>query len=291
MLRYNNYIKLIRFKHYVKNLIIFAPLFFGLKLFQLELFFTTFFIFIAFSFAASSVYILNDYFDREVDRSHPVKKDRLIAAGKISQKEIFFIVFILLAASFFISSFININSFYFILSYVALNIFYSFKLKHIPIIDVFILSMGFIIRLLIGSEIANVDLSIWIIIMTFLLAIFLALAKRRDDVLLYLSNGVMTRKVVDGYNLEFLNSSMVIMASVIIVSYIMYTISPVEIVKIHSDKLYLTTIFVIFGILRYLQITFVENKKGDPTEIFIKDKFIQLAVVAWIISFGIFLYF
>lgn len=289
-MNFKDYIKLLRLNQYVKNLIIFAPLFFGLKLFQPELFLKTFFIFISFSFAASAVYILNDYFDREDDKLHPVKKDRLLASGKISKKEAFLMVLALLVASFLISIFVNINSFYFILGYVVLNVFYSLKLKHISIIDVFILAMGFVIRLLVGSEIAAVNLSMWIILMTFLLAIFLALAKRRDDVLMYLSNGIKTRKAIGGYNLEFLNSSMTIMASVVIVSYIMYTISPEEMAKIHSDKLYLTSIFVLLGILRYMQIVFVGNKSGSPIKILTKDRFIQFSIIAWIVAFGTFLY-
>lgn len=289
-MNFKDCIKLLRLNQYVKNLIIFAPLFFGLKLFQLDLFLKTFFIFISFSFAASAVYILNDYFDREDDKLHPVKKDRLLASGKISKKEAFLMVLALLVASFLISIFVNINSFYFILGYIVLNVFYSLKLKHISIIDVFVLAIGFVIRLLVGSEIAVVNLSMWIILMTFLSAIFLALAKRRDDVLMYLSDGIKTRKAIGGYNLEFLNSSMTIMASVVIVSYIMYAISPEEMAKIHSDKLYLTSIFVLLGILRYMQIVFVENKSGSPVKILTKDRFIQFSIISWIVAFGIFLY-
>lgn len=127
--------------------------------------------------------------------------------------------------------------------------------------------------------------------MTFLLALFLALAKRRDDVLIYLATGVKTRKAIDGYNLDFLNATMIIMASVSIVSYIMYTVSPDAIYKAHSQWLYLTAIFVIFGILRYLQITLVENKSGSPTNILLKDRFIQFSIIGWIIAFGFLLYF
>lgn len=289
-MNFKDYIKLFRLSHYVKNLIIFAPLFFGLKLFQPDLFLKTFFIFISFSFAASAVYVLNDYFDKEEDKLHPEKKNRLLASGKISEKEAFLTVSALLVASFLISIFINTNSFYFILGYVVLNFFYSLKLKRIPIIDVFVLATGFVIRLLVGSEIAAVNLSMWIILMTFLLAVFLALAKRRDDVLMYLSDGIKTRKAIGGYNLEFLNSSMTIMASVIVVSYIMYAVSSEEMAKIHSDKLYLTSIFVLLGILRYMQIVFVENKSGSPVKILAEDRFIQFSIIAWIVAFGTFLY-
>ena len=146
------------------------------------------------------------------------------------------------------------------------------------------------IRIFVGSQAGNIRPSMWIIIMTFLLAIFIALAKRRDDVLIYLESGNKARKVIDGYNLEFLNTTMVIMASVVIVSYIMYTISPDVVGRMHSDKLYLTVVFVILGLLRYMQITIVEKKSGSPTEILLKDRFLQISVLGWIITFILLIY-
>lgn len=120
--------------------------------------------------------------------------------------------------------------------------------------------------------------------MTFLLALFLALAKRRDDVLLAL-DGQQTRKNIDGYNLEFVNASMVLMAGVVIVSYIMYTISPAVTARLGTEYLYLTSFFVILGILRYMQITFVEENSGSPTRVVIKDTFLKLTIFFWLLSF------
>jgi hypothetical protein len=127
--------------------------------------------------------------------------------------------------------------------------------------------------------------------MTFLLAMFLALSKRRNDLLIYLETGEKTRKSVDGYNKDFLNASMVVMASVVIVAYILYTVSPDVQAKMHTDQLYLTSFFVILGILRYMQISFVENDSGGPTRILIKDRFLQLALLGWLASFSWILYF
>jgi len=186
---------------------------------------------------------------------------------------------------------INLNAFWLALGYLILNVSYTLKLKHVPIIDLLIISSGFVIRLFIGSVVASVNLTDWILIMTFLLSFFLALAKRREDILIYLETGVKTRKIIDGYNLDFLNAAMIIMASVSIVSYIMYTISPDAMYKAHSQWLYLTAIFVISGILRYLQTTMVENGSGSPTNILLKDRFIQFAIIGWIITFGFLLYF
>ena len=136
----------------------------------------------------------------------------------------------------------------------------------------------------------DVKLTIWIILMTFLLALFLALAKRRDDVILYSQSGKKTRLNIDGYNLEFINSLMTIMASVTIVSYIFYTISPEVQEKFHSNQLFITSLFVAVGIMRYLQITFVENRSGSPTEILLKDKFLQATIFSWILTFIFIIY-
>ena len=124
----------------------------------------------------------------------------------------------------------------------------------------------------------------WIIIITFLLAIFLALAKRRDDVLLSIE-GKETRKNIDGYNLEFVNAAMVLMSGVVILSYLQYTVSPEVIARLGSEYLYLTTLFVILAILRYMQITFVEQQSGSPTKIVLKDTFIKVTLLLWLISF------
>ena len=121
--------------------------------------------------------------------------------------------------------------------------------------------------------------------MTFLLALFLALAKRRDDVLIFLDTDNKVRKVIDGYNLQFIDGSMLIMASVIIVSYINYTISPEVVERLHSEYLYLTALFVILGIMRYLQIAFVEKNSASPTKVVFKDRFTQISILTWILSF------
>ena len=246
--------------------------------------------FIAFSLCASSVYILNDYIDIEADRRHPKKKYRPLAAREISIKSAWIILIILFLLGTGTSLALDIKVFYIILTYFVLNILYSLKLKHLPIIDVSIIATGFVLRLFVGSEATGVPLSMWIIIVTYLLALFLALAKRRDDILAFLETGDKARKSIDGYNLEFINSSMMVMASVVIVSYIMYTISAEVITKMNTNRLYLTVIFVILGVLRYMQITFVENKSGLPTEILMKDKFIQIVLVGWIVMFGVLIY-
>ena len=156
--------------------------------------------------------------------------------------------------------------------------------------DVAIIATGFVLRLFVGSAVTGIELTFWIVVITFLLALFMALAKRRSDVLLFLNTGAKTRKVIDGYNLRFLDSAMAIMASVVIVSYILWTTSTEVIQKLHSKYLYLTALFVILGILRYMQITLVDENSGSPTEILWKDRFIQLNSVCWVLVFAWILY-
>jgi decaprenyl-phosphate phosphoribosyltransferase len=185
---------------------------------------------------------------------------------------------------------LSLKALYIMLIYVVLNIGYCFFLKHIPIIDITIIAIGFILRIYVGSYVANVPLSSWIVMMTFLIALFLAIAKRRDDVLHFMKTGTKMRKVVNGYNLKFIDSSMSVMSAVIIVTYLLYTSSSEVIERLDNEYLFATSIFVILGILRYMQITFVEENSGSPTKILLKDKFIISTVVGWLLSFALIIY-
>jgi 4-hydroxybenzoate polyprenyltransferase len=173
--------------------------------------------------------------------------------------------------------------------YFILNLAYSLKLKHVPLLDISIIAVGFVLRVVAGGVIPDIFVSHWILMMTFLLALFLGLAKRRDDVKIFMESGKKMRKSIDGYNLEFINTGMVLMGGVTIVCYIMYTLSD-EVVLRLGNYLYLTSLFVILGVLRYLQITFVKENSGNPTKILLKDIFIQMVLVGFIISFVVLLY-
>jgi decaprenyl-phosphate phosphoribosyltransferase len=285
-----NIFLLIRPWQWTKNLFIFLPLFFALQMHQPLMLVKAGLAFIVFCLLASSVYILNDYFDRETDKLDPRKKMRPLAAGKISVRTALMLAAFLLAVGLFGSWLLNIALFYLALFYITLNIAYTIKLKHIAIVDIFIIAAGFVIRIFVGGVVTGVKIYPWIVIMTFLLAMFLALGKRRDDVVIFLMNGESSRKSIDGYNLTFIDGSMMVMASVTIVSYIMYTMSHEIITKFKTDHLYLTTVFVILGIMRYLQIAMVAKRSGDASEILFKDYFIQLSVIGWIITFGFLIY-
>ena len=278
-------IKLMRPHQYIKNIFIFLPLFFALKITNLPLLLNAVIAFVSFSLTASSIYILNDLHDIKEDKRHPKKRFRPLASGEISKKRAIGAMIILLLSGISLMAIISYKSTLILGLYITLNIAYSFWLKHIAILDVTIIAIGFVLRLFVGSFVTNITLSAWIVVMTFLLALFMALAKRRDDVLIYENTGKKMRKVIDGYNAQFLDASMIIMASVVIVAYITCTTSSSEIQKFNSEYLYLTALFVVLGILRYLQITFVEKDSGSPTKIVLKDRFLQLTLIGWIITF------
>ncbi len=285
-----NYVTLLRPQQWVKNLFIFLPAFFAGRLSDLGLLSKTFVPFISLCLLASAIYIFNDVRDRDTDRAHPKKRDRPIASGRVSVAAALVLAFFLCAAGLALVLGLGLSVAAPAGLYLVINLAYSLGLKHVPVLDIFIVSAGYVIRILIGGAVGHVPISMWIVIMTFLLALLLAFAKRRDDVLIFEESGVKTRKALDGYTLSFIDAAMMIMAAVNIVSYIMYTVSAEVIAKFHTEKLYLTTLFVILGILRYLQLTHVEKRSGSPTEILYKDRLIQLTLVGWIFAFMFIIY-
>lgn len=282
--------QLLRPHQYIKNIFIVFPIFFSLQLNNLDLLMDVMIALIAFSIASSAVYIINDILDRESDQKHPEKKHRPLASGSIEINQAIRVMLLLLLTAIWIMGYLSTTALSLMLLYIGLNIFYSFHLKHIAIIDINIIAIGFVIRLFVGAVVSNTPLSVWIVTMTFLLALFLALAKRRDDILIFLDTGKKMRKVVDGYNLPFIDGAMFILSSVVIVAYILYTTSSNVALKFGTDYLYITAFFVILGILRYLQITFVEQNSGNPTKVLLHDRFLQLTIIAWMGCFFWILY-
>ena len=284
------YIKLIRPKDWAKNLFLFIPVFFAGLFFNTSLLLQLFQGFICFSLVASSIYIINDYRDIEDDKKHPVKKSRPLASGTVS-KPVGILIAVLFLTAGFTGAWLIRDKFMFILGiYFLLNLAYSFGLKTVPILDIIIIAIGFVLRVKAGAVIAKVGLSEWLTIMVFLLALFMAIAKRRDDVLLKISSGNDMRKSVKGYNLDFINTALSLVSAVIIVAYFMYTTSPEIIARLQTYRLYYTCLFVLAGIFRYLQLIYVQQNSQSPTNILYKDRFIQVTILLWIISFYMILY-
>jgi 4-hydroxybenzoate polyprenyltransferase len=284
------YVQLARPYQYIKNGFIFLPIFFGHKLYDYQALLTTFWAFVVFCLAASSIYVINDIHDIEADRQHPVKKLRPLAAGVLSKPTAWLLSVILFTLALIISLTFLERIFLLPLgAYLMLNLAYSYTLKNLAIIDVSCIALGFVFRVFAGGIAAKVWPSHWLILMTFLLALFLSFAKRRDDLILA-EGGHNVRRSINNYNLEFISLSMVVLAAVIIVSYALYTVSPEVVSKHGTNNLYLTTIWVIVGVLRYMQITFVEQKSGYPTLILFRDYFMQGVIVLWIISVYLIIY-
>lgn len=285
-----NYVKLLRPREWIKNLFLFIPIFFAGEILNLEKILFTLIGALSFSAISSSVYIINDYFDVEDDRIHPEKCKRPLASESVGKTKSLIISLLLVCFGFILAYLLDIIFLQILAAYFMINLGYSLGLKQVPIVDILILAIGFILRIKAGAVIGKVPLSEWIIIMIFLLALFMAIGKRRDDILLKLNSGLITRKSLSGYNLEFLNILVAVTCGVIIVAYLMYTISESVTSRLGTEYLFYTGLFVIAGILRYLQIIFVTTDSGSPTSILYRDKFIQITLLLWIASFIIIIY-
>lgn len=288
-------IKLTRPSHWVKNLFVFLPLFFGHQMQNASLLFNAIVAFFAFSFTASSIYCFNDIIDVEDDRRHPVKCLRPVASGKISIAAAYAIMFLTTAMGIALPLLIPDESCRYsaagvIIAYWLMELAYCTILKRFAIIDVCVLSLGFVLRILIGGMATGILISHWLIMMTFLLTLFLGFAKRRDDVLRMARTGHPVRHNTKRYNLTFVNEALTITGSVTLVCYIMYTVSPEVIANFGSPYIYLTSIYVIVGLLRYMQIAVVDEKSGDPTKILLHDRMIQVIVAAWFLTFIFLIY-
>jgi len=246
--------------------------------------------FMAFNFVASGIYILNDFQDRNIDKLHPEKKSRPIACGEVTGVTAWILIVAFTTSGLLIAATLDTTFFILVAAYLAINLGYCFGLKNVPIIDLFIVAAGFLLRVYGGGVIAGHEITHWLSLMILLLSLFLVVAKRRDDLLIKSATGKVVRKSSQAYNLEFINSCLTLVSAVTVVAYVMYTVSPEVTQRFDSDYLFITTIFVIAGVMRYLQITFVEKKSGNPTTIFLKDKFILTTVICWFISFYIIIY-
>lgn len=290
------YLKLLRIEQWVKNLFVFVPLFFSGNITNLDLLTKSIFAFIIFSLAASVVYILNDYNDIEADKKHPEKRRRPLASGAISKSNAIGILLGLIitdiALVFFAQVCFHVGLWKFatiILFYFLMNLAYTFKLKHVPIIDIFIIAIGFVLRVLAGGYITGISISQWAILLTFVLALVLAIGKRRGELINAQVSG-KTRRALDGYNVQFADIALSISVTLAIVCYLMFTLSP-EVQDRFHERVFYTVIFVVFAFLRYLQQTLVYNRTESPTKIVYRDRYIQVTLLLWVAAFLIQIYF
>lgn len=287
-----NFILLIRPHHAIKNLFVLAPIFFAERFFEKEAVIQTLWAVLAFYLTSAIIYIINDIKDLEKDRQHPKKSKRPLASGKINKTEallgVLVILFIHLGLYFWV--FQSFALYLVLLAYFILNLAYTFYLKKVALIDITIVALGFIFRLYAGAIVSDTPLSQWIVALTFLLSLFLAFAKRRDDLLILEKSGVSMRKSLEGYNLRFVDTCLSVMTAVIIVTYVIYTVSPEVTARVGSEQLFTTALWVVLGLLRYLQLTFVLEKSGNPTALLLKDPVLQLSVFAYCLHYAFIFY-
>lgn len=279
-----NYIKLMRVKHYVKNLLIFFPLVFSKKLFTGS-FFHVLLASAAFSLICSAVYIINDIHDIDKDRQHEIKRNRPLASGAISVFQAWiFLIFVVIAAILLgIISFGSMLAPWIILSlYFVLNIAYSFGLKNYPIVDVAILVSGFLLRVLYGGEIISVSVSSWLYLTVMSLAFYLSLAKRRGELKKQPTGN--TRTVLKYYTHDFLDKNMTVFLSLALASYSLWSI-----IEFDSQIMMFTIPLVFLIVLRYSMIVEGESH-GDPVDVVLFDPPILVLLSIYVISVFLILY-
>lgn len=288
------YIQLLRPLQWLKNVFVFAPIFFSSNLLKPEFFWPTFAIFGAFCLISSAIYCFNDLRDVEADRQHPKKCKRPIASGAVSAKGGYTMMLLCTIGAFLLvplAGSVNTPYLYIIITaYWLMNIAYCLRLKQYAILDVSIIAIGFVMRVLIGGLTTDIWVSHWLVMMTFLVTLFLAFTKRNDDYRIYEQTGTKPRISISGYNKTFINEATAIIASVTLVCYIMYTMSPEVIERMGNRYVYLTTGWVLAGLLRYLQNMIVFGLSGSPTKSLVKDHFIQFCIAGWILSFFVIIY-
>ena len=283
------FFKLIRIDHWIKNGMIFIPVFFSGKIFDLSLNTISDLLILFFSFclASSIIYIVNDLLDAQKDKNHPIKSQRPITSGFFKKKLVFIFILILSVTLILLFPFLKSTGWYIIL-YILLNLSYSLWLKKIPIVDVSCIGIGYILRIKGGGAMSGIFVSHWILIIMFFLTVSIAFSKRKDDLLL--SQKYMYREVQKDYNIDFLKVAETISFSVTLITYILYTVSEDVIERIDSDKLYFTSIPVFIGIMRYIQLSIVEKKAGCPINILKKDTYLKTLIIIWFLIFTFILY-
>jgi 4-hydroxybenzoate polyprenyltransferase len=276
-----DYIRLIRIKHWVKNVFIFAPLIFSLNFYKTNYIGRTLIMCAAFCLAASAVYVFNDIADRERDRLHPKKKDRPIASGAVPVRNALIMALAFFLASVAVSGILGLPSFLIVLAYIGLNVAYSLLLKNQTFVDVMVIATGFLLRVVAGAFAINVELTHWMLLTTFFLSLFLGFGKRRKEVLAT-KGSTRHRAVFQDYTVELLNSLIIISASLTIITYSLYVITSKAMIALGRDKFIATIPFVVFGVFRYMFLIYGRNNGGDPAEILLKDKVMLIDIALWI---------
>ncbi len=285
------WVAILRPRHWIKNLFVLAPAVFARELFHPESAILALKAFAGFCLTASAVYIINDIMDVEADRAHAEKKNRPLASGKMTVSEALVVMGVLLIAAVLLVSSMDPRYIAIIASYFLMNLAYSFKLKDIVLLDVFIIAAGFMLRVLAGAVAIHVAVSSWIVLCTLFISLFLGFAKRRGEIVSTAGSGVSSeRKVLTLYRVEFLDQMLTIAAAGAVIAYALYTVAPRTVEFFGTDRLIYTTVFVVYGIFRYLYLIHYSFSTENPTNAVTTDKTILTVILLWIAACVFFIY-
>lgn len=288
MLKY--ILKAMRPRQWTKNAFVMAALVFDRKLFDVLSLERTLLTLVIFCLVSSSVYLFNDIMDVEADRNHPVKKNRPIASGKLSIKIAVIVSVILLLVSLAGSYFLSTGLLVIVAVYFLLNLAYSKWLKHMPIVDVLVIAACFVLRVVAGVSVIEVErFSPWLYVVTTLFALYIGFGKRRAELMVLVPDNTQShRRVLSGYSLDFVDQLITIVSSTTIIAYSLYTFSAPNLPANHS--MMLTIPFVLYGIFRYLSLMQIDKRGGEPEELLLKDRPLQITILLWAISVMIIFY-
>ena len=272
----------LRPSQWTKNLFVFAALVFARKILDGPLVLRTLAAFGIFCLLSGSIYLVNDVLDYEEDRIHPKKSRRPIAAGLIRRGPAAGMAVVLAAVSLACAFILSPGFFIAGAVYFVLQIAYSIKLKHVVILDVFIVASGFVIRVVAGGLVIRVPLSSWILICMTLLALFIALSKRRHEIVLLEENASAHRPILKEYSAYLLDQMISVVTASTVIAYCLYTVSEDTVKKLGTSDLIYTMPFVLYGIFRYLYLVHKKGEGGSPEELILKDKPLALSVLLWI---------
>lgn len=277
-------------RHWIKNLFVVAPLFFSRRAFEVEAAAAALFAFALFCAMSSAVYLWNDVADRDGDRSHPKKRHRPVASGELPVSTAAGAAVALAVLAVAGAARMPLGVLGSVVAYGAVNAAYSARLKHVVILDVFCVAFGFVIRVAAGGAAIGITPTSWLFVSTFLLALVLALAKRRHELVLLERGSSEHRPVLDQYTPALVDELVSVATPVTLITYLLYTLDEETTARFGTKLLYPTGIFVVFGIFRYLYLVHRREAGGDPVELVLKDVPLALAIVGWVAAFAAIVY-
>jgi 4-hydroxybenzoate polyprenyltransferase len=275
---------------WTKNLLIFAGLMFGQRLLDPRSVAQACAAFAIFCALSGVIYLINDVADREADRLHPLKRWRPIASGAVSPGLALGTAAVLAVAALSASWLLRPAFAAVALGYVLLQALYSGPLKHVVIIDVLTIAVGFVLRAVAGAVVIAVPISHWLLIVTILLALFLALSKRRHELVLLAGGATSHRRILQEYSPYLLDQMIGVVTASTLISYVIYAVSPETVEKFHTDWLGLTFVFPLYGIFRYLYLVHQKDGGGSPSDMLLTDRPLLVCVALWALAVALIIY-